>query len=222
MSDVQSVVRVFLLAENRLLCEVLARLLARENDLEVVGVANLSEQAVLGGVPANLDVLLGDSLPDATSSNGTIQRLRRKLPNLKLLMFGMDCEEEKFLTAVQHGVTGYILKDASAAEVATAIRAVAQGDAVCPPTLRCALFKYVSDSSAWKPSAQVTKRPGLTRREQQLVQLISLSLTNKEIAGRLCLSEQTVKNHLSRILRKCGAGDRLEAVEYWRTQGFWT
>jgi len=222
MSSEQSVVRVFLLTENRLLREVLARLLARKSDLEVVEVASLSEPAVLAEVSANLDVLLGDSLPDATSSDGTIQKLRRKLPNLKILMFGMDCEEEKFLSAVQHGVSGYILKDASAAEVATAIRAVAEGDAVCPPKLCRALFKCVSDSSAWKPSAQVTKRSGLTRREQQLVQLISLGLTNKEIAGRLCLCEQTIKNHLSRILRKCGAGDRLEAVEYCRTQGFWT
>src|SRR5215470_7984925 len=107
MSSEQSVVRVFLLTENRLLREVLARLLARKSDLEVVEVASLSEPAVLAEVSANLDVLLGDSLPDATSSDGTIQKLRRKLPNLKILMFGMDCEEEKFLSAIQHGVSGY-------------------------------------------------------------------------------------------------------------------
>jgi DNA-binding NarL/FixJ family response regulator len=134
----------------------------------------------------------------------------------------MDCEEEKFLIAVQHGVTGYILKDASAAEVATAIRAVACGDSVCPQKLCRVLFNYVAGSRAWKSGAQFTKKLGLTRREQQLVQLISLGLTNKEIAGRLSLSEQTVKNHLRRMFRKSGAADRLEAVEFWRTQGFWT
>jgi DNA-binding NarL/FixJ family response regulator len=69
---------------------------------------------------------------------------------------------------------------------------------------------------------QVRKNLGLTRREQQLVQLVSEGLTNKEIAARLYLSEQTVKNHLRRMLRKAGASDRLEAVEWWRAQGFWT
>jgi DNA-binding NarL/FixJ family response regulator len=67
----------------------------------------------------------------------------------------------------------------------------------------------------------VRKNLGLTRREQQIVQLVSEGLTNKEIASRLFLSEQTVKNHLRHMLRKAGATDRLEAIERWRAQGFW-
>ena len=69
---------------------------------------------------------------------------------------------------------------------------------------------------------QIRKNLGLTRRQQQLIQLVSEGLTNKEIATRLYLSEQTVKNHLRRMLRKMGATDRLGAVEYCRSQGFWT
>jgi DNA-binding NarL/FixJ family response regulator len=103
-----------------------------------------------------------------------------------------------------------------------AIRAVAQGDAVCPPALCRSLFDHVASSGAWQPGIQVRKNLGLTRREQQLVQLVSEGLTNKEIASRLYLSEQTVKNHVRRMLRKAGATDRLEAVERWRAQGFWT
>jgi DNA-binding NarL/FixJ family response regulator len=221
-SDEQSVVGVFLLTENRLLCDVLARLLARKSDLQVVGAAGYSEQTVFAVMAVNPDVVLCDSLADAISDAGMIPELRRNLSNLKVLMFGMDCDEEKFLIAVERGVSGYILKDASASEVAAAIRAVAGGNAVCPPKLCRALFNHVAGSRAWKPEAQVTKKLGLTRREQQLVQLISIGLTNKEIACRLSLSEQTVKNHLRRMFRKSGAADRLEAVEFWRTQGFWT
>lgn len=221
-SNEQSVVGVFLLTENRLLCDVLARLLARKSDLQVVGTAGCSEQTVFAVMAANPDVVLCDSLADAISNAGMIPELRRNLSKLKILMFGMDCDEEKFLIAVEQGVSGYILKDASASEVAAAIRAVASGDCICPPKLCAALFNYVAGSSVWKPGAQVTKRLGLTRREQQLVQLVSLGLTNKEIAGRLYLSEQTVKNHLRRMFRKSGAADRLEAVGFWRAQGFWT
>ena len=218
----QSTVRVFLLAESRLLRDVFVRLLARKTDLQVVGVAGRPEQAIVPAISASPDVILCDSLADVISDNGTIRVLRRDLPNLKVLMFGMDCEEENFLIAVQQGVSGYLLKDASALEVASAIRAVARGDAVCPPRLCTALFSYVAGSSSWNPRAQVAKKLGLTRREQQLVELISQGLTNKEIAGRLYLSEQTVKNHLRRMFRKSGSSDRLQAVGFWRAQGFWT
>jgi DNA-binding NarL/FixJ family response regulator len=69
------------------------------------------------------------------------------------------------------------------------------------------------------PNFQIRASLGLTRREQQLVQMIGLGLTNKEIAAQLNLSEQTVKNHVHRMLRKAGASDRLAVVELCRTQG---
>jgi len=221
MSSEQCVVDVFLLAENRLLRDVLARLLASKNDVQIVGTAALSSQIVFEVIAANPDVILCDSLATAISPEGIITELRRNLPNVKLLMFGMDCDEEKFLIAVQHGVTGYVLKDASAAEVASAIRSVANGESICPAKLCRVLFDFVARSRAWQPGAQVRKNLGLTRREQQLVQLVSEGLTNKEIAARLYLSEQTIKNHLRRMLRKAGATNRLDAVERWRAQGFW-
>ncbi len=220
--DGQQSVKVFLLAESRLLLDVFGRLLARRHDIQVVGATARSSQVVLQLVAANPDVVLCDSLATALSPGDLLLELKRNLPNAKILMFGMDCDPEKFLIAVQHGVTGYVLKDASAVEVGNAIRAVAHGEAVCPPTLCRILFDHVAGSSAWQPGIQVRKNLGLTRREQQLVQLVSEGLTNKEIAASLCLSEQTVKNHVRRMLRKAGATDRLEAVERWRAQGFWT
>lgn len=222
MSGEQCVLGVFLLAENRLLRDVFARVLARRNDIRVVGVASFSSQTVADVVTANPDVLLCDSLTAALSTDGVLSVLRRNLPHLHVVMFGMDCDQEKFLIAVYHGVTGYLLKDASATEVVSAIRAAGNGEAVCPPTLCRALFDHVALSGTWQPGVQIRKNLGLTRREQQLVQLVSEGLTNKEIASQLYLSEQTVKNHLRRMLRKVGATDRLEAIERWRELGFWT
>ncbi len=222
MDTEQSAVGVFLLAENRLFLDVFVRLLSRHSDIHVVGGAAVSTGVVLQAVAANPDVILCDSLTSALSTNDLLGDLRRCLPNSRILLFGMDSDPEKFLIAVHHGVSGYVLKDASAAEVGNAIRSVARGDAVCPPALCRALFDHVASSGAWQPGIQVRKNLGLTRREQQLVQLVSEGLTNKEIASRLYLSEQTVKNHVRRMLRKAGASDRLEAVERWRAQGFWT
>jgi DNA-binding NarL/FixJ family response regulator len=174
-------------------------------------------------IDANPDVILCDSFATAMSGDDLLIELRRNLPNTKILLFGMDCDPEKFLIAIQRGVMGYVLKDAAAIEVVDAIRrVVVRGEAVCPSTLCRALFDHVARSSAWQPGIQVRKNLGLTRREQQLVQLVSEGLTNKEIAAQLYLSEQTVKNHVQRMLRKAGASDRLEAVEKWRALGFWT
>ena len=221
LSGVQTIA-VYLLAENRLLLDVFARILSQKDDIMVVGTTAVSPDVLFRVIEANPDVILCDCLTNALSNDDLLIELRRHLPSAKILMFGMDCDPEKFLITIQHGVMGYVLKDASAIEVADAVRRVAAGEAVCPPTLCRTLFDQVASSGAWQPGIQVRKNLGLTRREQQLVQLVSEGLTNKEIATRLYLSEQTVKNHIQRMLRKVGASDRLEAVEKWRALGFWT
>jgi DNA-binding NarL/FixJ family response regulator len=134
-------------------------------------------------------------------------------------MIGMDADREIFLRAVRDGIVGFVLKDASAMEVAAAVRSVANDEAVCPPTLCLALFERVADQSAQPATFVLKHNLGLTRREQQLVQMIGRGLTNKEIASQLNLSEQTVKNHIHRMLRKLGATDRLGAVEICRMPG---
>jgi DNA-binding NarL/FixJ family response regulator len=134
-------------------------------------------------------------------------------------MIGMDADRDTFLRAVQDGVVGYVLKDASAIEVAAAVRSVAGEEAVCPPRLCLALFEHVATQCSQRPSFYIKHGLGLTRREQQLVHMIGSGLTNKEIATQLNLSEQTVKNHIHRMLRKLGATGRLAAVEMCRTEG---
>jgi DNA-binding NarL/FixJ family response regulator len=134
-------------------------------------------------------------------------------------MVGMEAEEAIFLRVVQAGALGYVLKDASATEVARTVRAVAGGEAVCPAALSVALFQWVARHKVAIPSAHLRNSLGLSRREQQLVGLIQRGLTNKEMASQLSLSEQTVKNHVHRILRKLGAPDRLAIVEVCREEG---
>jgi DNA-binding NarL/FixJ family response regulator len=132
-------------------------------------------------------------------------------------MIGMDADPETFLRGVREGVVGYILKDASALEVATAVRSVANDEAVCPPSLCLVLFEQVAKQNSHPASFVIRHNLGLTRREQQLVEMISHGLTNKEIASQLNLSEQTIKNHVHRMLRKIGASNRLTAVEMCRS-----
>jgi DNA-binding NarL/FixJ family response regulator len=219
MSDLVESVQVFILAENRLLREALARILSKKSDIRVVGASAFSPDVVGQISEAAPDVLLSDSAAVALSELRLISEVRAAIPGLKVVMIGMDADRETFLRAVRDGIVGFVLKDASAMEVAAAVRSVANDEAVCPPSLCLALFERVASLNKQPASFVIRHNLGLTRREQQLVQMISQGFTNKEIASQLSLSEQTVKNHIHRMLRKLGATDRLGVVELCRVPG---
>jgi len=220
MASVIEIVRVFILAENRLLREALTRILNKKSDMRVVGASAFSPNVVDQIRAATPDVLLSDSAAVALSKLRLVCEVRAASPGLKVVMIGMDPDRDTFLHAVRDGVVGYVLKDASAIEVAASVRSVANDEAICPPGLSLSLFEQEFQRNV-RPSTHFVLKSnlGLTRREQQLVQMISRGLTNKEIASQLNLSEQTVKNHVHRMLRKLGASDRLSAVELCRMPG---
>jgi DNA-binding NarL/FixJ family response regulator len=210
---------VFLLAENRLLREALGRVLTKKNDMRVVAASAFTPHVATDVIASKPHVLLLDSAVFACSELKVVSALRRDAPAVKTLMIGMESNKDIFLRCVRAGVNGYLLKDASAVEIAAAVRSVAYDEAVCPPRLCSALFDYVANQRAIVPTLRGKSEFGLTRREQQLVQMISAGLSNKEIAAELNLSEQTIKNHVHSVLRKLGAGDRLSAVEFCRQEG---
>jgi len=138
----------------------------------------------------------------------------------KIILVGMEPDEEQFMAAVRSGVTGYLLQDASASDVVAAVRAVFRGEAVCPPQLCSTLFRFVAQMAKEMPLQNSTSKPDLTLRQQQLVTLVAKGLTNKEIASHLNLSEFTVRNHIHRILKQVDAVSRSEAVETIRAYGY--
>ena len=207
---------VFLLAENRLLREALLRILSKKDDIHVVGAGSYGPDMSEQIFSAQANVVVLDSVAPVLAEQGVVRELHQLNPAIRVVMVGMEADEATFLRVIQAGAVGYILKDASAVEVARTIRAVAAGEAVCPAALSILLFEWVARHKVAIPSLHLRNRLGLSRREQQLVGLIHQGLTNKEMASRLNLSEQTVKNHVHRMLRKVGAPDRLSIVEVCR------
>jgi two-component system nitrate/nitrite response regulator NarL len=211
--------RVCLFIENRLVRETLVRLFRKRSDLCVVGQGYSAE--AIDVIDSQCDILvlddlqmlppLGARLFDGQEANGTVG----------IVLIGMEEDEEQFLLAVRSGVSAYLLNDASANDVVTAVRAAARGEAVCPPRLCLALFRAMAQLARETP-AQIKQRslPGLTIRQQQLVSLVAKGLTNKEIALRLNLSEFTIKNHVHRIMKQMEAVNRYEAVEAARASGY--
>lgn len=209
---------VFILAQNRLLREALTRILEKKSDITVVGSCAFSAVVADQITHAGPDVLLMDSAP-SPSHLEFIRGVQRCVLGIKVVMIGMETDEQAFLKVVREGAVGYVLKDASASEVVGAVRAVVNGEAVCPPELSASLFRYIARQRNQLPNYQLRVDLGLTNREQQLLALIARGLTNKEIATELQLADQTVRNHVHRMLRKVGANNRLAALEVCRMQG---
>lgn len=212
-------IRVLLLIQNRLLREALVRLFRKRSDIIVVeqsGELDLTAQDILD---AHCDVVVIASLQtNWLTANFALENIEPL--GFKVVLIGMDADEALFMTVVRAGVTGYLLKDASASDVISAVRAVFRGEAVCPPQLCHALFRFTAQMAREVPVQSPTTRPELTLRQQQLVGLVAKGLTNKEIASQLNLSEFTVRNHIHRILKQVDAESRSEAVDVIRASGF--
>jgi DNA-binding NarL/FixJ family response regulator len=202
---------------NRLLRELIARVLGKRPDFEVQACDGQACRSLDKVLLSRSDVVVLDSLDlylEGASAN-CLKAARNLTP--KYVLIAMEDDHAKFLAAVRSGAMGYVLQDASAADVVAAIRAVACGQASCPSAYSRVLFDCVAGRG---PGAPVSQRAqwGLTRREQQLIPLIGRGLTNKEIAAHFSLSERTIKNHIHRILKKVGASDRLGLYEVWQSR----
>jgi DNA-binding NarL/FixJ family response regulator len=211
---------VFIVVGNRLLREALTRILNQRTDLRVLAALGFFSEAVEQLPNSGADVLLLDSILAPLSEPESVRQLCELATGVKLILLGAEEDEELFLQAVRAGVVGYVPRAASAADVLAAVRSVVQDEVACPPRLCRFLFSYVAQQWNRFPNGHAKARLGLTRREQQLIPMIAQGLTNKEIAGHLNLSEQTVKNHVHRILRKVGSDDRLDVVDICRAQGW--
>jgi DNA-binding NarL/FixJ family response regulator len=211
--------QVFLLVENRLVRETLVRLFRKRSDLCVVGQGSSTEAINVLNSQCDIVVLdnlrmvslLGPRLPHRLQATGTVG----------VVLIDMQDDEEQFLTAVRSGVSGYLLSDASASDVVAAIRAVARGEAVCPPRLCLALFRLVAQAAV-ETQAQIKQESmhSLTIRQQQLISLVAKGLTNKEIASQLNVSEFTIKNHIHRIMKQAEVESRYEMVRAARASGY--
>lgn len=206
---------ILICCSNRLLRESVARIVSKRTDFHIVLSPANADQAKRAFAEELADVIVVDSLQPLQEAQ-CVQTGAHRTRNY--LLVAMEDSQTTFLQAVRLGALGYVLQDASAVEVVNAIRSVADGEAVCPARYVRLLYDYFLARAKSAPSGHVRSHTGLTRREQQLLPLIEQGMTNKEIAGHLNLSEQTVKNHVHRILQKVGVGDRLSVVEAVQTR----
>lgn len=212
-------IRVVIVADNRLLREALARVLQKANDIRVASAVDFASDPVSQIALTKPHVLVLDPTGFEPSHLQVIVQAIREVPNLKVVLIGMEADHVTFLRSVRAGIVGYLLKDASANEVAAAVNSTAKGKAVCPPELCLSLFNWIARQELPLSNLNGKLRLGLSRRELQILQMIGCGLSNKEIAVQFSLSEQTVKNHVHHLLGKLGVKNRLAALELFHLQG---
>jgi len=191
---------IFVITANRFFRESLIRLFRSDKGFRVMGAPDSSP--LLGTQDPRISagiVVLRPEWDDRAFE--ATRKIHETAPRTKILMIGMEDDEEMFLKAVQAGAEGYLLRDASARQILAAVHRLRRDAVVCPQHLERALFNLIADGSRIR-TPRPTPRYELTPREHQLTTLVAQGLANKEIAGRLNLSLQTVKNHVHSILQK--------------------
>jgi len=212
-------VGVYVVSGNRLMRESLARILNKRTDLSAVSADRIDLEYTKSLDKQCSMVGLFDSPSFVLEEMAAIRELLRPPSTWKIIVLGMEENPKVFVELVRLGTSGFLLKDASATDVVATVRAVSCGEVVCPASLCKILFQHVIREEILSPKARKQRGASLTRRERQLVDLVARGLTNKEIASRLHLAEQTVKNHVHNILHKTGAGDRLRVLEVCHPEG---
>ncbi|MFD5385319.1 response regulator [Streptomyces sp. NPDC127074] len=191
-------------------------LLNAEPDIEVVGQAVDGADAIDQVAELAPDVVLMDiRMPGVGGIEATRRLTEPAGATVKILVLTTFDLDEYVYEALRAGASGFLLKDASADELAHAVRVVAAGDALLAPNITKRLIGEFSRVSAAAPRGPLRGRVGdLTERETEVLTLIAQGLSNAEIAARLVVAEQTVKTHVSRILFKLGLRDRTQAAVF--------
>ncbi|CAM5729703.1 response regulator [Streptomyces badius] len=190
-------------------------LLNAEPDIEVVGQAVNGLDAIDKVAELAPDVVLMDiRMPELGGIEATRRITSAEGSTVKVLVLTTFDLDEYVYEALRAGASGFLLKDASADELAHAVRVVAAGDALLSPNITKRLIVEFS-RTAGAPRAPLMERVGdLTERETEVLTLIAGGLSNAEIARQLIVAEQTVKTHVGRILVKLGLRDRTQAAVY--------
>jgi len=197
-------IRVLIVDDHEVLAASLAHVLDNEPDMVSVGLARNLAQARARVATEAPDVLLLDRrLPDGDGV-AAIPELRGLRPSMNVVVLTAAVADQVLVQAIEAGASGFVSKTRSLAEVTAAVRAAAAGEAVISPEMLSRLLPKLSRTSGPEPE--------LTRREQEVLDMLAQGLSNAAIAERLTVSVHTVRNHIANLSAKLGAHSKLEAL----------
>lgn len=202
-------IRVIIVDDHALIREGIKRLLDLEEGIEIVAVAQDGEEALEKIAKHKPDAVLLDINMPKMNGIECLKEIKSKHPKTKVIMLTIHEDSEYLIRTINIGAEGYVLKDADVSSLVKAIEKVVSGDIYIHPTLSGVLVKAYKRKEDDNEEELIA---GLTRREYEVISLISKGLNNKEIGQELFISEKTVKNHVSNIFKKINVNDRTQAA----------
>jgi two-component system nitrate/nitrite response regulator NarL len=210
MTDRPDAIRVFVVSGVRIHRDALGRLL--EGRVGVIGTGPDADAFDASRADTWPDVVLVDTA--TVECPAAIRAVRRAVPGAKVLALGVPESLDEVIAYAEAGVSSYVTTEQSPDELVAAIESATRGEAQCSPQVAAALLERLASLAAEREPAATTIP--LTAREQEIIALIELGLSNKQIALELCIELATVKNHVHHILAKLNVKRRAEAAARWR------
>ena len=201
-------IRVLVVDDHAVVREGLRTFLELQDGIEVAGEAGDGEEAVREAERLRPDVVLMDLVMPRLDGVGAMRELRRRLPASRVIVLTSFAEDDRLLPAIQAGAAGYLLKNVQPQELARAVRAAHDGEAMLDPSVAARLVEAIAQPPGEAPPER------LTRREREVLDLIARGFSNKRIALELGIAEKTVKTHVGHVLAKLGVSDRTQAAVY--------
>ena len=217
-------VRVLIADDHPIVREGLRRLLSLEEDVEIVGEAGDGEATVAMVEKLDPDVVLLDLRMPGMDGFAALQRMQKLGRKTRVIVLTASEDKNEFVQAMKLGCSGIVLKQTAADLIIKSIRKVHAGEIwLDSHTTAAVMRQFASPSDVGAPSGMRSRdRSPLSHREREIVALVAQGYKNKEMAEKMFISEQTVKNHLHNIFDKLGVSDRLELALYAIHKGLHT
>jgi DNA-binding NarL/FixJ family response regulator len=208
-------IRVVVVDDHALFRRGLQMVLGAEDDIEVVGEASDGTEALKVAAETTPDIVLMDVRMPRRGGIDATMAIKDAVPSAKIIMLTISDEEGDLFDAIKAGAMGYLLKEISIEEVASAVRAVFTGQSLISPSMASKLLnEFATMVRKDDDRQQQVPTPRLTDREMEVLKLVAKGMNNRDIAKKLFISENTVKNHIRNILEKLQLHSRMEAVVY--------
>jgi DNA-binding NarL/FixJ family response regulator len=215
--DVRGPTRLAIVDDHELARESLQNMLADEPDIEIVGEAANGRQALLLCSRLRPDLILMDVRMPEMDGLAATEEIKERYPETSVMMLTMHENPDYLLEALKAGAAGYVLKDAPQDDIIEAVRRVRNGESPLDPELAARLLRRLASEGEMRrgtggPRAGAYAVEPLTPRELEVLGLMKLGRTNRQIAADLVISLGTAKNHVEHIISKLGVSDRTQAV----------
>lgn len=208
-------IRLLIADDHAIVRKGLRALFNTEAGIEIVGEADNGRDAVKLAQELSPDVILLDLIMPLMDGIEAIEHIKKDNPQVKILILTSFADDDKVFPAIKAGALGYLLKDSSPDDLLNAIGCIYRGEPSLDPSVALKLMQEIHQT----PEPSETANP-LTRREVEVLQQVAQGMSNQEIASKLCISEQTVRNHVNHILDKLHLANRTQAALYALREGF--